>query len=124
MLTFRKKPVEVSAWPLMTAGRDEHGREIMRIAWPEWVSGALASGRMQFVYAKDGARERIVGATIATLEGEMRADLGDWVIRGVTGEIYPCKPDIFEATYEQVTPPVPPGMDTTKLRQGVPYRAD
>jgi hypothetical protein len=37
---------------------------------------------------------------IGTLEGTMRADPGDWIIQGVKGEIYPCKPDIFEATYE------------------------
>jgi hypothetical protein len=37
---------------------------------------------------------------IHTLEGVMRADLGDWVIKGVQGEFYPCKPDIFDATYE------------------------
>jgi hypothetical protein len=35
-----------------------------------------------------------------TLEGDMRVSVGDWVIRGVQGEFYPCKPDIFEATYE------------------------
>ena len=37
---------------------------------------------------------------IRTLEGTMRADVGDWIIRGVKGEFYPCKPDIFDATYE------------------------
>jgi hypothetical protein len=37
---------------------------------------------------------------VRTLEGVMRAALGDWIIRGVKGELYPCKPDIFEATYE------------------------
>lgn len=37
---------------------------------------------------------------IPTLEGVMTASPGDWIIRGVKGEIYPCKPDIFEATYE------------------------
>jgi hypothetical protein len=37
---------------------------------------------------------------IDTLEGELRADVGDWVIKGVAGEFYPCKPDIFELTYE------------------------
>jgi hypothetical protein len=37
---------------------------------------------------------------IRTLEGEMRAYPGDWIIRGVAGELYPCKPDIFHATYE------------------------
>lgn len=41
---------------------------------------------------------------IDTLEGTMRADVGDWVIRGVQGEFYPCKPDIFEATYVVVEP--------------------
>ena len=39
---------------------------------------------------------------IPTLEGEMTASKGDWIIRGVKGEFYPCKPDIFEATYEAV----------------------
>ena len=39
---------------------------------------------------------------IDTLEGEMEARNGDWIIRGVKGEFYPCKPDIFEATYEKV----------------------
>jgi len=38
--------------------------------------------------------------TIPTLEGVMRADAGDWIIRGVKGEFYPCKPDIFNATYD------------------------
>jgi hypothetical protein len=40
--------------------------------------------------------------TIPTLEGEMRANRGDWIIKGVKGEFYPCKPDIFEATYDPV----------------------
>ena len=39
---------------------------------------------------------------INTLEGTMYAKVGDWIIRGVKGEFYPCKPDIFEATYEPV----------------------
>ncbi len=37
---------------------------------------------------------------ISTLEGTMTASIGDWIIKGVKGEFYPCKPDIFEATYE------------------------
>ena len=37
---------------------------------------------------------------IVTLEGKMRAEVGDWIIRGVKGELYPCKPDIFAQTYE------------------------
>lgn len=43
-----------------------------------------------------------VAIEIETLEGTMRADPGDWIITGVKGETYPCKPDIFEATYEPV----------------------
>lgn len=42
--------------------------------------------------------------TIQTLEGEMVARFGDWIIKGIKGEFYPCKPDIFEATYEEVKP--------------------
>ena len=40
---------------------------------------------------------------IETLEGTMTANVGDWIIKGVAGEFYPCKPDIFEATYEPTT---------------------
>lgn len=40
------------------------------------------------------------GLVIETLEGNMRAEVGDWIIRGVKGELYPCKPDIFAVTYE------------------------
>lgn len=43
------------------------------------------------------------GAVVITLEGNMHATWGDWIIKGVKGEFYPCKPDIFESTYEQVT---------------------
>ncbi len=39
---------------------------------------------------------------IPTLEGEMRVSFGDWIIKGVNGEFYPCKPDIFEQTYDKV----------------------
>lgn len=46
----------------------------------------------------------LVGETlnIETLEGVMKADVGDYIIKGIKGEFYPCKPDIFEATYEKV----------------------
>ena len=41
---------------------------------------------------------------IQTLEGEMTTNINDWIIKGIRGEFYPCKPDIFEATYERVEP--------------------
>jgi hypothetical protein len=47
-------------------------------------------------------RKKPVEIEIETLEGTMTATPGDWIICGVQGELYPCKPDIFEATYEPV----------------------
>jgi len=56
---------------------------------------------------------------INTLEGEMRADPGDWVIRGVNGEFYPCKPDIFEETYEPAdSPPQGEAIDAAPEAEG------
>ena len=53
---------------------------------------------------KNGEDVRVsaVSIYISTLEGEMTASDGDFIIKGVQGEFYPCKPDIFEATYEKV----------------------
>lgn len=88
---FRKKPVEVEAvrWDGTTTA-----------AGPivEWINrnGGIAvyGGRSPVV---DGGYIEVI-----TLEGQMRAIARDWIIRGVQGEFYPCKPDIFEATYEPV----------------------
>jgi hypothetical protein len=49
-----------------------------------------------------GGNQTDEGLEIDTLEGTMHADYGDWIIKGVKGEFYPCKPDIFAATYEAV----------------------
>jgi hypothetical protein len=57
---------------------------------------------------------------IATLEGTMTASPGDWVIRGVHGEYYPCKPDIFEATYEPVPQEKEERCQTADNRQNIP----
>ena len=72
---------------------------------------------VQFVGGKDSANEVLdfIGhdkgacwwfnhdtVCVPTLEGTMTASPGDWIIRGVAGEVYPCKPAIFEATYEPV----------------------
>lgn len=43
------------------------------------------------------------GFYIPTLEGDMKANIGDYIIKGINGEFYPCKPDIFDKTYEEVT---------------------
>lgn len=89
-MQYRKKPVVIEA--VQIAGR---------FWWPDWLHDAVSRkevithGCGKFA---DGPRY----VEILTLEGVMRADDGDWIIRGVKGELYPCKPDIFEATYEPV----------------------
>lgn len=103
---YRKKPVEIEAMLFAgnnadthavfcwierntlgsydTNARDENGD---RLPCPEsGVSIDAETGQM----------------VIATLEGEMSVSLGDYVIRGVQGEFYPCKPDIFAVTYDEV----------------------
>lgn len=87
-MKFRKKPVVVDAWHNCRGFPDN--------PLPDWLSEAIKKGRVWFSGGK------IPYFTIDTLEGEMRADYGDWIIRGVKGEIYPCKDDIFRMTYEAV----------------------
>jgi hypothetical protein len=88
---FRKKPVVIEAMGPLTAGNSAEIAEWCGgIESPEWGPTDRPG-----VYA--GA------LSISTLEGPMRANLGDFIIRGVKGEFYPCKPDIFEATYEEVS---------------------
>ncbi|HEX9213178.1 MAG TPA: hypothetical protein VF901_21935 [Bradyrhizobium sp.] len=84
MAKFRKKPVVIEAWQYRPA----------RNHLPSWLRDALYDGS---VWEQGGETPYM---TIKTLEGEMRASSGDWIIKGVKNEIYPCKPDIFEATYE------------------------
>jgi len=83
-MRFRNKPVVIEAW----RWAPDTERDYMPINWPEWVQD------------KDVKITLAGGLIIETLEGTMTASRGDWIIRGVKGEIYPCKPDIFEATYE------------------------
>jgi hypothetical protein len=63
-------------------------------------------GKAQAGFEEDGTRGGVYDFAgymdIYTLEGVMRASKGDWIIRGIKGEFYPCKPDIFTATYERV----------------------
>lgn len=80
-MKFRKKPVEVEA--IQYDGNN--AKEILSFMFPD--------------IQPDG--EPTLG-TIKTLEGEMKVSNGDWIIKGVNGEFYPCKPDIFEKTYEAV----------------------
>ena len=83
---FRKKPVVIEAY----RNAPQPGFA------PEWVQSALESGIM-----RRDELSRKISFLITTPEGIMRVEPGDWIIRGVKGELYPCKPDIFEATYER-----------------------
>ena len=94
-MRFRKKPVVIEAF---CWSGDER-----QVEDPEWICAAIRSGAVFFFAA--GTPEMVLA--IKTLEGTMRADRGDWIIRGVKGEIYPCKPDIFAATYEPADTPTP-----------------
>ena len=91
-MQYRKKPVVIEAFQ-WTGGPDQKED-------PVWACDAVRDGRIRFEPYGDGR----VGnrPVIKTLEGEMRAEIGDWIIRGVKGEIYPCKPDIFAVTYDAV----------------------
>lgn len=87
MAKYRKKPVVVEATRLTKEICEENNS----LSKPYTVDGRV----MYISYDYDGAN-------IETLEGAMRADIGDYVITGIKGEKYPCKPDIFEAIYEKV----------------------
>ena len=92
MARFRKKPVEVDAREFTTNGP----------ALAEWCGGRYRPTRDEITAPNGETAQRFSPQhiDIETLEGVMRAEVGDWIIRGVKGEFYPCKPDIFEATYE------------------------
>ena len=69
----------------------------------QWLGNNFSEvGALSFDVRGPYGHENYFYLEIETLEGRMRADLGDWTIRGVQNEVYPCKPAIFEATYELV----------------------
>jgi len=80
-MNYRKKPVVIEA---VKWNGNNFRNEIL-----DFIPSARLNNAQQAVY-------------IDTLEGTMRADKDDWIIKGIKGEFYPCKPDIFEATYELV----------------------
>ena len=91
-MKFKKKPVVVEAIQIVKG---------MDICEPTWWFEAIQSNKViTHGFGKFTREEPSVD--IHTLEGVMRGNKGDWIIRGVSGELYPCKPDIFEMTYEAV----------------------
>jgi len=95
-MKFRKKPVVIEAKQLTPETAEEIGA---------WCGADMCkSDNTNYQSYLWGwalpIKER--NLRIPTLEGEMFASIGDWIIQGIAGEFYPCKPDIFEATYERV----------------------
>ena len=95
---YRKKPVVIDAFHM-----PELGEPVTNEDWPEWMHMAWQGERDEPGTLQNVVPHEFTGELeVVTLEGKMRIDPGDWLIRGVKGELYPCKPDIFEATYEKV----------------------
>lgn len=101
-MKFRKKPVEIEAMLIdadngnLNPDGSESFLDPNRRAIAEVSGWMMGNGFRDFRVDGDGP----FGIAIQTLEGVMVASPGDWIIRGIQGEFYPCKPDIFEATYE------------------------
>ena len=85
MHKYRKKPVEIEAIQWTGDNRDE----IWKFCSMAYFNTDVATGDLSLM--------------IQTLEGSMQASIGDYIIKGVKDEFYPCKPDIFELTYDKVT---------------------
>lgn len=88
MAQYRKKPVVIEAF--------KYGYD----ARPDWFCDKVTSN--DIVTYWDEPMHENTYCIVKTLEGQMRGDYGDYIIKGVQGEIYPCKPDIFDKTYEKV----------------------
>jgi hypothetical protein len=97
MAIFRKKPVVIEAFQITSLTRNDNKN------WPVWLSKAWQKENNEkgaFYPIKDKVNgERLA---IETLEGMHFVSMNDYIIQGVEGEIYPCKPGIFEKTYEKI----------------------
>jgi len=97
IMKFRKKPLVVEAFQMTKKARIDNSN------WPEWLHQAWQKeptepGALLYPYFPNSiGRDRLV---INTLEGALLIEWNDWIIQGIKGELYPCKPDIFEQTYE------------------------
>ena len=95
-MKFRKKPVVIEAFQMTEERRWDN------IDWPDWLNQAWNKDPSEgavWINPDDPTRASLV---CGTLEGVYRINWNDWIIKGIKGELYPCKPDIFEATYEKV----------------------
>ena len=92
---YRKKPVVIDAFQMTRERRWDNSE------WPTWLYEAWqrAPGENALWSNPDESADTLV---CGTLEGVHVITFGDWIIQGVKGEIYPCKPDIFQMTYEEI----------------------
>lgn len=96
MAQYRKRPIVVDAFQMT------HRHRWDNLNWPDWLNRAwqMDGGESSLnIDADDPKCERLV---IFTKEGVYRLKWNDWIIKGIQGELYPCKPDIFETTYDKV----------------------
>jgi hypothetical protein len=89
---FRKKPLVIEA-------RQFDGTQASAAALAEWIGKSAEAENSEIL-----GPANIAWLHIRTLEGVHEATPGDWIIRGVKGEFYPCRDDIFQMTYEPVQP--------------------
>lgn len=106
-MKYRKKPVVIEAFKYDGNLMGSDGKYYV----PEWAIKALEDGILVFGSYSDSPPCELF---INTLEGQMHAEVGDYVIRGIKGEFYPCKPDIFEQTYEAVLSGKPQYLDPNR----------
>lgn len=90
---FRKKPIVIEAFQMTKEARSPDAD------WPKWLTDSLLKDPGSTGSLFLGENESLL---IGTLEGYLSVSTNDWIIKGVHGEIYPCKPDIFDLTYEKV----------------------
>lgn len=97
-MKYRKKPIIIEAFQMTKE------RRLSNADWPTWLHEAWQKnfhdvGQVSSVdYPNSDGTDML---NVRTLEGVMTVSWNDWIIRGVSGELYPCKPDIFEATYDK-----------------------
>ena len=108
MPKYRKKPVVIEAFQLTMETRWNNAD------WPNWMNAAWQKGAGEGGLWPDvdepieDGQESASALVCGTLRGVARISMGDYILRGVEGEIYTCKPGIFEKTYEAVEPDMPP----------------
>lgn len=95
-MKYRKKPIVIEAFKYEGDLMNSDGSYCV----PDWAVKAYESAILYVDAIND--KEPPCDLFIHTLEGRMLVNVGDYVIRGVNGELYPCKPDIFEKTYDIV----------------------